>query len=380
MSSVSLSIGKMELHHSLRPVYIFTKIFAHCQYKFDYQRRVYIPDLWAIVYSILFSLTTCLPFCFEHSFIDDFGNVMAYTYSFSFVLYFELIIVNVIIFMHLLNVKKTAGVFTKLEEIDEELAEIVGERIDSRPIFKFSIFVITFFVVDSIFRVIYEFKVFYNDALYYCVSTFWNAILCDIFKVEFCVIMYVPLRRFRLLNSLFQGLKMRGNGRVIVEKHVEYIETIHAIHNKLCSICLDINDIFGIPTLLLFTHAVSSAVIQFYYTFLMRVHFSWKVAAQVFAILHWTIFRLGSLVIIALLYHCILKQVANMKRTIHNLLHRTQDQSVKAALEIFALHEMNRNLEFTVCGLFSVDFRMIQMAFATIATYVVLLIQLKVVK
>ncbi|XP_072384071.1 putative gustatory receptor 28b [Diabrotica undecimpunctata] len=84
------------------------------------------------------------------------------------------------------------------------------------------------------------------------------------------------------------------------------------------------------------------------------------------------------LIIVAYLYRSVLEQANIMKRTVHDLLRKLKSPEVQKSLKLFSLHEINRNLNFTVMGLFSADFSMVHLAFGTMTTYVVLLIQFNV--
>ncbi|CAH1112200.1 unnamed protein product [Psylliodes chrysocephalus] len=158
------------------------------------------------------------------------------------------------------------------------------------------------------------------------------------------------------------------------------IEEIHDIYNKICNVCLDLNNIFGFPTLIFYIHFITSGVVEIHYSYLLKDDLNWKTALQIISVFHWTVWRASCLITIAYLYHSVLEQSKTMSNTIHNLIRKAKTPQVYKSLKLFALHEINRNLKFTVCGLFAADFTMVNTGFTTIATYVVLLIQFNVGK
>ncbi|CAH1116863.1 unnamed protein product [Phaedon cochleariae] len=206
----------------------------------------------------------------------------------------------------------------------------------------------------------------------------WKEICSHTFKIQVCIILTVSLTRLQMLCKYFHNLDVKGKALLADETLLQNIvENIHSIHNELCSTCMDINNIFGVQTLMFFVKALTAGVGTMYAALLLKNELNLIAGLKLLTLFHWIVWRMFCLTMMAYLYHSILQQVSGIKKIIHKILRKARGQPLRATLRIFALHEMNRNLQFTVCGLFSIDLTMIQMAIASIATYVLLLIQLR---
>ncbi|XP_076220699.1 gustatory receptor for sugar taste 43a [Nomia melanderi] len=177
----------------------------------------------------------------------------------------------------------------------------------------------------------------------------------------------VPRRQFELSA---QHILWNPKGS---ETHANSIHELIMTHSSLCDTVSLINNTFGIVILAVTTSCLLHLVITPYFLILQAGEGHEWIFLAVQGM--WCIFHVTRMLIIVQPSY---STVAEGKRTavlVSQLLSSSYEANARHQLEIFSLQLLHRPLEFSVCGLFSLDRTLITSIAGAVTTYLVILIQ-----
>lgn len=193
----------MNLHNSMKAFHIFTKLTGFGSYKFGRKRKEYIFDPYSFIFStFIIFMSIFLTIVSKRVYNAEQENVIAFAYSHNYMINKDCMCVVASIIFFNLKITKFANVLNDLEEIDGQLMKLKTYYIDYLQIKKLTWLGLIIYIVDYFLRFTLEHFIFFNGE-----SKTWfhiNCFLEDLAILKFCIIMYVPLNRLRILNSFFK--------------------------------------------------------------------------------------------------------------------------------------------------------------------------------
>nr|XP_033337492.1 gustatory receptor for sugar taste 43a-like isoform X1 [Megalopta genalis]XP_033337493.1 gustatory receptor for sugar taste 43a-like isoform X1 [Megalopta genalis] len=145
------------------------------------------------------------------------------------------------------------------------------------------------------------------------------------------------------------------------------------IHSLLCDTVSLINNTFGVVILAVTTTCLLHLVITPYFLILQAGEEHEWIFLAVQGM--WCIFHVTRMLIIVQPSYSTVAEAKKTAVLVSQLLSSSFDASTRHQLEIFSLQLLHRPLEFSVCGLFSLDRTLITSITGAVTTYLVILIQ-----
>ncbi|XP_034948469.1 gustatory receptor for sugar taste 43a-like [Chelonus insularis] len=146
-----------------------------------------------------------------------------------------------------------------------------------------------------------------------------------------------------------------------------------SIHSSLCDINLLINKAFGFPILVVGITCLLHLIITPY--FLMMEANNEREGIFIFVQCLWCILHIYRMLMVVQPCYATTKESKNTAVLISQLLTYSWQPDVRKQLEIFSLQLLHRPLNFSACGLFSLDRALVTSMAGAVTTYLVILIQ-----
>ncbi|XP_078043022.1 gustatory receptor for sugar taste 43a isoform X2 [Augochlora pura] len=176
-------------------------------------------------------------------------------------------------------------------------------------------------------------------------------------------------RRLNIASGTQSGL----DNRRILGNSENGIPELILTHSLLCDTVSLINNAFGVVILAVTTTCLLHLVITPYFLILQAGEEHEWIFLAVQGM--WCIFHVTRMLIIVQPSYSTVAEAKTTAVLVSQLLSSSFDKSTRHQLEIFSLQLLHRPLEFSVCGLFSLDRTLITSITGAVTTYLVILIQ-----
>ncbi|CAL7942740.1 unnamed protein product [Xylocopa violacea] len=179
-----------------------------------------------------------------------------------------------------------------------------------------------------------------------------------------------PRRRF---VSGTDGLSSRRVDHGTNAFHVNGISELITVHSSLCDVVALVNNAFGFVVLTVTVSCLLHLVITPYFLILqIGEKNEW-----IFLVVQcgWCIFHVARIFLIVQPSYSTVVEGKRTAALVSRLLSCNFETNVRRELEIFSLQLLHRPLEFSACGLFSLDRTLITSIAGVVTTYLVILMQ-----
>ncbi|XP_011306496.1 gustatory receptor for sugar taste 43a isoform X2 [Fopius arisanus] len=145
------------------------------------------------------------------------------------------------------------------------------------------------------------------------------------------------------------------------------------VHSSICDTNVLLNKAFGLPILVVTITCLLHLIITPY--FLMIEANSDKEALFIAVQLGWCVFHIFRMLIVVQPCYATTTESKRTAVLVSQLLTYNWEPDVRKQLELFSLQLLHRPLDFTACGLFSLDRALVTSMAGAVTTYLVILIQ-----
>ncbi|XP_076652990.1 gustatory receptor for sugar taste 43a [Halictus rubicundus] len=177
----------------------------------------------------------------------------------------------------------------------------------------------------------------------------------------------------RGLNTVSRRQLELGNHRNLKPSTETSISEMVQVHSTLCDTVGLINVAFGVVILAVTTSCLLHLVIAPYFLILQAAEEHEWIFLAVQGM--WCIFHVARMLIIVQPSYWTVVEGKKTAVIVSQLLSSSFDANARQQLEVFSLQLLHRPLEFSVCGLFSLDRTLITSIAGAVTTYLVILIQ-----
>ncbi|XP_012270798.1 gustatory receptor for sugar taste 43a [Orussus abietinus] len=173
------------------------------------------------------------------------------------------------------------------------------------------------------------------------------------------------VRKTKISDWLVVGSDSRGAA--------DTISQLVTVHSSLCDSVLLLNSAFGLPILAVTLTCILHLIITPYFLIIeANSDRHWLfVANQCF----WCILHIGRMLIVVQPCYVACTESKATAVLVSQLLSTNWDPESRKQLEVFSLQLLHRPLDFSACGLFSVDRALVTSIAGAVTTYLVILIQ-----
>ncbi|CAD6222042.1 GSCOCT00014052001.2-RA-CDS [Cotesia congregata] len=155
------------------------------------------------------------------------------------------------------------------------------------------------------------------------------------------------------------------------------IDHLNRFHAELCDMCGKVSKFYGLPVLLTILYFSAASILLLYYIFIFFSNpltrfqvFLYLGDAAVFSIM------IFGFIVMTFSVNRVIKESKKTSFMVHLILDRcTMDDKLENQLIEFSFDLLHRKVEFTACGIISLDGSLLQSVLGTIVTYLVILIQ-----
>ncbi|THK33171.1 gustatory receptor 8a-like [Diachasma alloeum] len=292
------------------------------------------------------------------------------------------IIVVTIIMFYLLFQRHIIAIGNRLSEFDQKYGDTWLGVCDKTlgDFVKFMAIVMQLFLWIAFFVT----SVMAGDTLFFVASGF-GIIFCSWFLLQYSLINIIIRDRFKGLNdaisrcSVSEGnsfyIGSSSNNQLTVEKFITFTRARAMIYN----ISLQVSQFYSFPVLLVIFHCSCSSVSSCYF-FLMTLMESKSSSPVILSVnsSFWTFMELYPIVILSVsvaMFHEEAKRTADI--VYHIIVMCPPDADVVYQLNNFAIELLHKNVQFTACGIFSLDCTLLHSIFGMLVTYLLILLQFK---
>ncbi|KAF5292298.1 hypothetical protein FQA39_LY03332 [Lamprigera yunnana] len=231
----------------------------------------------------------------------------------------QILLIYTIYMLSFVIPKNIKNIIEKISTVDSIFMDI-GYNSNYNKIFwqQILLYVTGFFSIT--FAMVFQFFVVSNQSIIQLSSTNWFIYYFPLFVIfvmefQFAILVYLIYERFRMLNQILADMSKNNESEV---KMVQKIQTVMEVHDSLLDAGNDINLIYSFQILVCLTLLFIKTVFSLFFAYFEQ--FARQVGVE-----------------------------------IHKLLMTTSGNEIRDKLFIFSQQVFHRPVEFTACGLFSID-------------------------
>ncbi|XP_057334108.1 uncharacterized protein LOC130673184 isoform X2 [Microplitis mediator] len=270
--------------------------------------------------------------------------------------FFSVVEVLIVILIYIFRQNKIINILNQLRNVDNDLQKCAV------------------FTSENNYIVVHF--IFFGNFLIYCC---YLAMDCYIYQFENILLQIVMLHSPIIIFSwiIVQYTILLD----IIDKRfkIHYdVKNIKCAYVKLCEICGDIADFYGLPILIAITYIGGSSILISYFFMLL---FSETIQIDYIVCLCQGMRLLWMALLILMLTTYVTKTINQSNETaniINVLMDRcAMDEKVEKEFVKFLRHLLFRMVKFTACDIISLDCRLLATIAGTVVTYIIILIQFR---
>ncbi|KAF5275230.1 hypothetical protein FQR65_LT04264 [Abscondita terminalis] len=415
----------MNFHEGVYPVSQILKIMGISTIHFNNVKNKYeVPKRNIMqILAAAFLLPTALALLIEFTEVasDDSEYSLSET-KFWFDLYSGVCLHTISIAIHGVTVKKQCKILNNMIKIDNVL-NAIGEETSYKNVFLYccvGIFlaVLQFFVV--LISDIYLMNNYYS--ILFMISCDLPVMTTGLIKLEFLLMHKIFLKLFRSINKVLKECKnlmkykklfkrdiARNSSFLLIKQENHYVqlpvvfENINSVRNSylatwhfhlrqrncskenthhsrnlqlICKTYQLLHLVFGVPLLIILFVALYTSIDELYYCYELISRRERDYLWNVYVSVQWTICQHIEVFLLIKSCHKIYDENRKVGYSINSVMIETTNEDVVYELKEFLLHLSHVDVRFTACKFFALNYELLLKMYGTIASYLVIMIQL----
>ncbi|CAH1364671.1 unnamed protein product [Tenebrio molitor] len=291
--------------------------------------------------------------------------------------------------IYLVNITKSPNVLSSIKDVKkiDDIFEDLGVNINYRKHFVYEISIISLGFVAILGRGIITHAYMKNsifsedDNSHYVL--FIPSLISFLAQNNFVLLITLLYERFILINKLLADLakekinhlswKVSTEQEYQMKHGLRRIELLMELHDYLTDVGNKLSDSFTLQILSCLTAQFLTTVFTVFYLYYESMILKNKVSALVW--LMWTAWTSLEILYVTVTCHLTTNEAKNTGMAIHKVLLNENDPVIKRKLMVFSQQVDQRPLQFTACGLFSIDATLIFTIVGAAATYLLIMLQ-----
>ncbi|XP_063919191.1 putative gustatory receptor 28b [Zophobas morio] len=291
--------------------------------------------------------------------------------------------------IYTVNISKSVNVLSSIEDIKkiDAVFQDLGETINYNTHFMYEVVVILVgcgaILGRAVITHLYMSKsVFSTNGTPHLILSY-PSFVSYIIQNNFVLLVKLLHERFNLINKLLEHLieekmsenltKIKVSQEYQLKHGLKRIELLMELHDCLTDVGNKVNDTFTIQILSCFTAQFLTEVFTIFYVYYEILVLKNKVSALIWSM--WTLWTTLEVFLVTITCHLTCKESKSAGLAIHKVLMIEYDPYIKRKLMIFSQQICHRPLQFTACGLFSIDTSLIFTIAGAAATYLLIMLQ-----
>ncbi|XP_057334107.1 uncharacterized protein LOC130673184 isoform X1 [Microplitis mediator] len=303
--------------------------------------------------------------------------------------FFSVVEVLIVILIYIFRQNKIINILNQLRNVDNDLQKCAVFTSENNYIVVHFIFFGNFLIYCCYLAMdcyIYQFE----NILLQIVMLHSPIIIFSWIIVQYTILLDIIDKRFKSINLMIiklsdtkshlnQSQILFVSKNLLLRDSVHYdVKNIKCAYVKLCEICGDIADFYGLPILIAITYIGGSSILISYFFMLL---FSETIQIDYIVCLCQGMRLLWMALLILMLTTYVTKTINQSNETaniINVLMDRcAMDEKVEKEFVKFLRHLLFRMVKFTACDIISLDCRLLATIAGTVVTYIIILIQFR---
>ncbi|XP_031338981.1 putative gustatory receptor 28b [Photinus pyralis] len=248
----------------------------------------------------------------------------------------------------------------------DSIFEELGHKINYRKIFwqQVSLFVI------GLVAITFNISISMRGSQAMLFIYYFPIIIIFIMECQFSFLVFLIYQRFKILNEILQ--KMFG-AQEVESKNSKKIATLMEVYDSLVDLANDINRNYTFQILicftLLFIKTVFAIFFAYYEYFVLGAHMravSWGL---------WSVIDWNEILLLAITCQIAATQARQTGVEVHKLLMNSRNNDIKDKLTIFSQQIFHCPVQFTACGLFTIDSQLLFTIIGSGTVYLLIMLQ-----
>jgi len=222
---------------------------------------------------------------------------------------------------------------------------------------------------------------------------YFPVLVVFVMECQFSFMVYLIYQRFQVINEILHDMstnddnKLNDNFKVasitgiqtvkskesLTPTALRKVETLMQVHDSIIDAANEVNTNYSFQILICLTVLFIKTVFAVFFAYFEQFVLGKTDAAFNWSI--WTIIDWNEILLITVTCHLASTQAQQTGVEVHKLLMNSPENIVRDKLIIFSQQVFHRPVEFTACGLFSIDAALLFTIIGSMTTYLLIMLQ-----